>query len=108
MMKVLSVRPAFVEAILAGTKTEEYRSWQTTHRGLLLLHATRPVGAILGCVQVTDCLDAGVYEGGFAWQLERPVRFATPLECKGRLGLWDLPAELEAEVRRLHALALVR
>src|SRR5262245_10233256 len=96
-MKVLSIKPKYVEVILAGKKNEEIRNWPTSHRGVLLLHASKPVGAILGAVQVVDCLE-DVYEG-YAWQFERPVHFARPVPCKGKLGLWTLPDDLAAAVQ---------
>lgn len=46
-MKALSVRQPWAWAIVSGHKTIENRSWQTTYRGPLLIHAGRtfdPVG----------------------------------------------------------------
>lgn len=38
-MKVITIRQPFAAAILAGLKRYEIRSWQTRHRGPLLIHA---------------------------------------------------------------------
>lgn len=42
-MKALSIRQPWAELILKGRKTLELRTWQTTYRGLLLLHAGQRV-----------------------------------------------------------------
>jgi hypothetical protein len=34
------------------------------------------------------------------WLLGRPVAFPRPIPCKGNLGLWNLPADLEGRVAR--------
>jgi predicted transcriptional regulator len=52
---LLSVRPRFAEAILAGTKTAEIRRQRpAVHPGtLLIIYATKPVGAIVGTARVS-------------------------------------------------------
>ena len=47
-MKALSIKPRFAAAIMDGTKPKEYRSWPTSYRGRLAVHASQPVRAILG------------------------------------------------------------
>lgn len=37
-------------------------------------------------------------EGQCHWRFANPRPLAKPAHCKGRLGLWDLPAEIEAAV----------
>lgn len=37
-------------------------------------------------------------EGQYHWRLANPRPLAEPVHCKGRLGLWDLPADVEAAV----------
>jgi len=77
-----------------------------------------PLGAVLGVVELVECLpisprliDAltprekwlGWYsDGGFVWDLARAgrVRFAEPIACAGRQGLWTLPADLAARVEK--------
>jgi activating signal cointegrator 1 len=68
----LSIRQPWVELILQGRKTIEVRTWSTSHRGELWLHAGQRVdnqacakhhisgtglvlGAIVGAVDVEDC-----------------------------------------------------
>jgi len=80
-----------------------------------------PCSAVLGVVELVECLpisprliDAltprerwlGWYrDGGYVWDLARAgrVRFAEPIPCAGRLGLWTLPDDLAARIdKELH------
>lgn len=75
-MKALSLRHPWIDAILAGTKTIEVRTWATRYRGPLLLHASgawgvpereaakrlgisvpsdRAAGALIGAATLVDC-----------------------------------------------------
>ena len=53
-MYALSIHPEYARAIVAGTKRIENRSWRTHYRGPLLIHATKPVGAFIGIVDLVD------------------------------------------------------
>jgi hypothetical protein len=72
-MKALSIRQPWAELILQGRKTIELRTWKTSYRGLLVIHAgyileeeaCRPFGldpanivhsALVGTVQVVDII----------------------------------------------------
>lgn len=73
-MKVLTIKQPWATLIMQGDKRFEFRSWQTKHRGELLIHAGKgidkeavnrlskylpeklPVGQILGKVNVVDCI----------------------------------------------------
>jgi hypothetical protein len=113
IIKVLSVKQPLAAAIVQGDKDVENRTWRTRHRGRIYIHATlQPYnsafeigriikldrspafGAIIGMVDLTDCLDyheSSWYIGGHcAWILENAVQFDEPIPCKGRLGLWTL------------------
>jgi hypothetical protein len=49
----------------------------------------------------TDPLRASPwFFGPYGWVLRDQRELATPVPCKGMLGLWTLPPEVEAEVRR--------
>jgi predicted transcriptional regulator len=67
---LLSVRPRFAQSILAGTKTAEIRRQRpAVHPGtLVIIYATRPVGAIVGTARI-----AGVSQGtpDEMWELHR-------------------------------------
>ncbi len=89
-------------------------------RAALLPHgykvpATLPLGAIVAVATVlklwrTSDLVRGLSEqerafgdwtpGRFAWQLGNVRRLPEPIPCKGALGFWEVPADVEAEIRR--------
>ncbi|QEL13621.1 ASCH domain-containing protein [Limnoglobus roseus] len=77
-LSALSVRQPWAGLIIAGVKRIEVRSWLTTHRGPLLIHAAkirderpeverwvtpalRPIcaisGGVIGLVELIDCLE---------------------------------------------------
>ena len=132
-MPALSLYQPWASLIVYGHKRIETRSWSTTYRGTLLIHASKtkrwipdlprllhyaglpdalmdlpsPCGAVLGSVEVVDCLqteelsesDVGTQErrlgdyrpGRYGWVLRHPVVFPKPVSCKGMLGLWEVP-----------------
>jgi hypothetical protein len=112
-MRVLTIRQPWASLIVvAGLKDVENRTWPTSHRGPLAIHAgaspdktatpedwaaiaafgDRPVGAIIGIVDVVDCVqgyDSPYALGGFwHWVLENPRALPEAIPAKGRLGLW--------------------
>jgi ASCH domain len=109
-MHALSIRQPYASAILRGLKRTEYRSWPTTFRGPLVVHAslTRSslsdlpdypelraedlrFGALLGIVDVVDCVQADGPDGPeYHWHLRDPRPFREPVPFKGRLGLWSV------------------
>ena len=108
LVKCLSIRQPFATLIMTGLKVEEFRSWPTKHRGPLAIHASKTLmldrfaefphldpkriqrGVILGIVDVVDCQDLGVYEGGFAWILANPRWLPKPMPMKGMVGLFNV------------------
>jgi hypothetical protein len=56
-------------------------------------------GMVIGTVEVTDCHLAvgeccgpwGIDPGGYHWVLTNPHQLVTPVPCRGRLGVFDLP-----------------
>jgi hypothetical protein len=72
-VKALSVRQPWAELIIAGRKTYEIRTWRTSLRGRIWIHAARtverphvvtagltgvdlPTGAVIGSVEIVDCV----------------------------------------------------
>lgn len=138
-MKAISLHQPWASLVVLGVKRLETRCWQTSHSGLLAIHASRafpptgrqlcrqapfrallaeagfpteydlPRGALLGTVQLRRCLrseeislDAlGDIEravgdfspGRWAWVLEQPERFLSPIPCPGKLGVFLVPEE---------------
>lgn len=105
-LKALSIRQPFVERILLGEKRAEYRTWNTNHRGPLLIHASKsthepdsedlPRGVLVGLVDVHEVIDYGNRD--FAWIVRDPVRFKTPIPFTGKVGLMSVPWSLVADV----------
>ncbi len=119
-MKMLTVKQPWAWAILHAGKDIENRTWAPKYRGPLAIHAGAaymknqrlPPGirepedllfsAILGVVDLVDVVETSrsKWFGGdaYGWVLKNPRPLAKPLPCKGRLGLWPVPAEF---VRKL-------
>lgn len=80
--------------ILAGKKTEEYRSWTTHHRGPLLICSTaiKTSGCISGhAVCVVDLVDVKkLAEDSYAWIFEN-LRCIKPFPLKGQRRLYHVP-----------------
>lgn len=73
-MRALSIRQPWAELILSGRKTIETRTWRTSHRGVIAVHAGWIVeegmcahygldaaalarGGLIGTVEVSDVVD---------------------------------------------------
>ncbi len=138
-MKCLTVMQPWATLLVTGAKRFETRSWRTAYRGRVAIHAGRmfpeearalcrqepfrsalllagyrhpadlPVRAVLGTVELTDCLPAaevghllpsGCAElrfgdfrpGRWVWRVRAPQPLARPLPLIGRLGLYEIPA----------------
>ena len=72
-MQALSVRQPWAELIVSGQKRYELRTWRTSVRGRIWIHAARtvewpfldmagvsraslPIGAFIGSVEIVDCV----------------------------------------------------
>lgn len=103
-MKALSLHPMYAADIATGNKVEEYRTWQTNHRGKLLICASQyndgwffPRGYALCVVDVVGMKQLD--DGSYAWQLEN-VRPVQPFKVKGKLHLYDVNDKLIKVVKR--------
>ena len=118
-MRTLSIRQPWASLIAFSEKTIEVRSWSTSFRGRMLIHAsgrdiiedgiTLPAGYAIATVEVVDvrpftaadleaaCLEEMPDGPCFAWVL-LDAQEVEPVPCKGRLNLWDadiMPVALE-------------
>lgn len=119
---MLTVRQPWAWAIIHGGKDVENRTWPTSYRGPLLIHAGSafepdgyetvkglaiqtppPVGefvhgAIIGVVDLVDCVQgsdsAWAANGQWHWCLRNPRAFDQVVPCPGKLGLWRPPPDL--------------
>jgi len=126
-MKTLTVCPGWAELFFLpkDPKDIENRSWPTSHRGPLLIHAGKSkkaialarayclsehlpfvkpsaFSAIIGIVDVVG-IDRisdsrwAMFEH-YHWQIANPRLFAEPIACKGSLSLWEPSIEVMEKV----------
>lgn len=119
-MKIISIRQPFAQLIVTGAKDVENRTWPTTYRGPVLIHASlkpdaitereigwrfgvrwpaeQPLGAVVGVAEIVDCTQdhpsRWYVPGHWAFVLANARRFVTPVRWTGALGLRSAPAEL--------------
>lgn len=113
-MKAITIHQPWVWAIFNENKDIENRTWKTSYRGPLLIHAglsaksldvkmpTRRTpknlefGAIVGLVDLVDCIKDSsskwAMENHFHWVLKNPIVFDSPIKAKGQQLLW-VPSE---------------
>jgi hypothetical protein len=133
VMKALTVRQPYANAIVHGEKRTENRSQRTHYRGALLIHAALAPhgsgvasaelggdgwpdqrGAIIGVAELADChraTDSCCTPWGFTgywhWQLGKVTALAQPVPAKGKLGLWtpddDVLAAVQAQLQEAAA-----
>ena len=111
-MKAISVQNPFAHWIMCGEKTIEVRSWNTEHRGDLLIcsSAAPKIPAMISghalCIVSLDkvtkfkkkdmgaaCLDEMPDEDCYAWHLSN-VRIVKPVPVKGKLNFYNIDDEL--------------
>ncbi|MGE4537610.1 MAG: ASCH domain-containing protein [Desulfovibrio sp.] len=111
-MKAISIYQPWASLIALGEKTIEARSWETSHRGDLLIcssaksclledGATAPGGYALAVVELVDvrpftredleaaCLEVMPSPAGFAWVLAN-AREIEPFAVKGRQRIFNV------------------
>ena len=119
-MRALTVCQPYAELIARGEKVIENRTWPTSYRGPLIIHAGKSrewmddgdearypamaFGAIVAVVTLYDCLrlanlpadlaDNEHANGPWCWLLQNVRRAPTPYPCLGGQGLWDVPASV--------------
>lgn len=127
-MKAITIKQPWAWAIIAGHKPVENRSRPTKHRERIAIHASKTIdqdgvswlawhnheaysyykaaickdqcGAIIGVVDVIDCVtecDSPWFFGPYGYILANPRSFE-PIPCRGQLGIWNLPEQVERDV----------
>ena len=124
-MYALSILQPYADAIITGPKRCENRYWYTKFRGPLLIHAGKSrreldseddhsrlvFGAIIGQVQVTDCVTVEQYIakygqdpwtcwGPYCIRTATPIAFKNPIPYKGQLGIFEIDAATAALVEK--------
>lgn len=113
-LKALSIIQPFAWLIVNGYKDIENRSWRTTQRGMILIHASKKVdwegfewvkqkfpnipmpqtfkrGGIVGMANLFDCVSESqnpwfIGNYGFIFNRAKPLEF---LKMKGQLGFFE-------------------
>lgn len=118
-MKALSIRQPWASAIIQLNKDIENRTWGTSYRGPILIHAaktmtgadqaafeevahvagvkfrplqTLPLGCVIGQAEIVDCVrahDSPWFFGPYGFVLAN-VKPLAPRACKGQLGFFDV------------------
>ena len=120
-MKALTICQPYAELIARGLKPIENRTWPTSYRGPLAIHAGKSrewmddgdleaypsmvFGAVVAIVELVDCRrveDLPVHlrhhqhaNGPWCWVLAN-VRRIEPVPARGAQGLWELPQAVDA------------
>ena len=119
----VTIRQPQAAAALARPGPFRHPGWETDYRGLLLIHAAKRAtgdpspsragdpayGALLGLVELVDCVANGPEDGDpdeveYVWVLANPRTFACPVPHIGRMGLFLVGDAVVAGI--LAALAL--
>ena len=115
-VKALSIKQPFAWLILSGHKDVEYRTWTTTYRGTLLIHASKgsdpemvkevysvhekagqklpelKKGGIIGVANLDDVVFSKKH-GVYGWKLSR-IRKLKFFACPGKVGLFNVDGRL--------------
>jgi hypothetical protein len=113
--RAISIRQPWAYAILYLGKNVENRPWRTRYRGRILIQAALkverdealklnldpdelPTGAIVGSVEIVDCVrnskSKWASRGQWHWVLDKPRYLSKPIPFKGALGFIPLPFRL--------------
>lgn len=112
-IRALTIRQPWASLVVSGQKDIENRTWKTSYRGMLLIHAgadrkdpnrNLPRSVIIGTVDLVDCVTDSTSEwaeaDNYHWILANPVEFDTPIPARGSLGLWNPSPELAEQCAR--------
>ena|ERR1700754_4010984 len=122
-MKAITIHQPWAALIADGLKPIENRTWQTSYRGPLLIHAGKkfdPDGAakaadygleeedfvhgaviaVCHLVNITrDSTSEWAIPGQYHWRLHGARPLTHPIPCRGAQQLWNAPADVSREVR---------
>jgi hypothetical protein len=121
-VKAISIQQPWAWAILHAGKDIENRTWSTSFRGELAVHATsvqaqyqlppgvtapaerelttRAVVGVVEVVEVTTRSRSRWFTGPYGFVLRNVRPLERPLPCRGNLRLWDLPVSIEKQLRQ--------
>jgi hypothetical protein len=129
-MKAVTIRQPFAWAIAAGFKDIENRTWapRVAPGEVVAIHAAVAMpdaddvrrvqklvgrrasvpeeydcGAIVAVARVAKVVASSRspwFSGPLGWVLEEVTLVREPIDCTGQLGLWKVPAAVEARLKR--------
>ncbi len=128
-MRALTIKRPWANLIVAGRKTIENRSWPPPGSivgEVIAIHAGRAYvreaegwmkkhrlgacpsdedapGGIIGFARVTGSIEKSRslwFMGPIGWVLADIVALPEPIPCKGSLGLWTVPDDVERKIRK--------
>jgi activating signal cointegrator 1 len=131
-MKCLSIRQPWALLVCVGARTIENRTWNTSYRGEIAIHASGyeqaikhfmkqetwdasisdrfSLGAIIGVAELYDTMlfdehvwDDPCAEGPVCFLFRNARLFITPIPHKGRVNLCELPVEVAMRVEEAKA-----
>ena len=105
-MKAITVWQPWASLLVSGRKRYETRSWATSYRGPIAIHAAkRPVRQTIDALVLTRCnliteafvakltpmeLALGDFTlGRYAWDFHVRIAADSPVPAKGMQGLWE-------------------
>ena len=117
-MRALSIRQPWAWLVVTGNKDIENRTWQTSFRGRIFVHASQRMvagdypdqrrhvaaagiiipaelarGALVGEVTITGCLsasDSPWFCGPYGFTMQDPVAYDAPIPYRGQLGFFPV------------------
>lgn len=109
-MKAITICQPFAHWIITGEKLIENRTWETSYRGPLLIHAgvsrkflleeddveSMTFGAIIGICELVDCVPLRKVkkrphaEGPFCFLLDNVHQFPDPIPYRGQLNIYNV------------------
>jgi hypothetical protein len=99
-VKCISLRPDWADLVASGDKKTEFRSWSTTHRGDLLIHANKNLpkaakGLLVSgyCIAVVNLFDVKKNKTGYSWKLNN-LRYIKPIKINGQQRLFNVDDHL--------------
>lgn len=124
-MKAATICQPYAHLVAFNLKPIENRTWPTSHRGELAIHAGKSrnwmddgdeqrypdmaFGAIVAVATLSQCLklsqlpadlrDHEHANGPWCWVLSDVIRLPQPVSCRGAQGLWLVPSDVEQLVR---------
>lgn len=117
-MRAITLVQPWAWGVIHGPKRIENRSWRTSYRGRILIHAGRsvndvgwaflpapeprllPQGCLIGSVEIYDVVpldavrDDPLAFGPYCWLLRDPRPLPRPIPWRGRPGIFEVPEEI--------------